>query len=70
MEAVAVELRLVPTGGSDYHGDGETYAEAHATIFVPEEDALAVLASIGRPAAAPPAATRSAATLPQNQPVP
>ncbi len=55
MGALAAELRLVPTGGSDYHGDGETYAEAHATIFVPEADALAVLASTAR--------------LPLNQPV-
>jgi hypothetical protein len=60
MEALAAELRLVPTGGSDYHGDGETYAEAHATIFVPEEDATLVFASLGR----------SAAGLPFDQPVP
>ena len=59
MEALATELRLVPTGGSDYHGDGETYADAHATIFVPEEDATAVFASLGR----------SAAALPFDQPV-
>jgi predicted metal-dependent phosphoesterase TrpH len=52
METLARELRLVPTGGSDYHGDGETYAEAHATIFVPDEDAAAVYASLGRPTAA------------------
>jgi predicted metal-dependent phosphoesterase TrpH len=60
MEALATELRLVPTGGSDYHGDGETYAEAHATIFVPEEDATLVFASLGR----------SAAGLPFDHPVP
>jgi len=59
MEAIARELRLVPTGGSDYHGDGETYAEAHATIFVPEEDATLVFASLGR----------STAGLPFDQPV-
>jgi predicted metal-dependent phosphoesterase TrpH len=70
MEALAAELRLVPTGGSDYHGDGETYAEAHATIFVPESDAMAVLAWLGRPAAARPTAARIAATLPLDQPVP
>lgn len=39
LTAVARELRLVPTGGSDYHGDLETYAEAHAGLYVP--DALA-----------------------------
>jgi 3',5'-nucleoside bisphosphate phosphatase len=32
---VARELALVPTGGSDYHGDRETYAEAHAGLWVP-----------------------------------
>jgi predicted metal-dependent phosphoesterase TrpH len=32
---VARELRLVATGGSDYHGDRESYAEAHAALWVP-----------------------------------
>jgi 3',5'-nucleoside bisphosphate phosphatase len=32
---VASELRLVATGGTDYHGDRETYAEAHAQLWVP-----------------------------------
>ncbi len=36
LRGVAADLRLVPTGGSDYHGDGETYAEAHAALYVPE----------------------------------
>jgi predicted metal-dependent phosphoesterase TrpH len=49
LAAVASELHLVPTGGSDYHGDGETYAQAHAALFVPDEDAAAVYASLGRP---------------------
>jgi predicted metal-dependent phosphoesterase TrpH len=48
MAALAAALHLVPTGGSDYHGDGETYAEAHATLFVPDEDADAVFAALGR----------------------
>jgi hypothetical protein len=39
----------VPTGGSDYHGDGETYAQAHATIFVPDEDATELFAALDRP---------------------
>ena len=39
---VAEDLRLVPSGGSDYHGDLETYAEAHAATWVPPEDAVAV----------------------------
>ncbi len=34
---VARALGLVPTGGSDYHGDTSTYAEAHAEMWVPPE---------------------------------
>ena len=37
LAALARELKLVPTGGSDYHGDHETYAEAHAALWVPAE---------------------------------
>jgi 3',5'-nucleoside bisphosphate phosphatase len=48
MTEVAAELRLVPTGGSDYHGDAETYAEAHATLFVPDEDATDLYSLLGR----------------------
>jgi predicted metal-dependent phosphoesterase TrpH len=33
--AVASALGLTPTGGSDYHGDLMSYAEAHATLDVP-----------------------------------
>lgn len=40
---VAVALRLVPTGGSDYHGDSGTYAEMHAGLWVPPEVAAGVL---------------------------
>lgn len=32
---VAEALGLIPTGGSDYHGDLMSYAEAHATLNVP-----------------------------------
>jgi len=35
-------------GGSDYHGDGETYAEAHAALYVPDEDATNLFALLGR----------------------
>jgi 3',5'-nucleoside bisphosphate phosphatase len=42
LDRVARELALVPTGGSDFHGDIETYAEAHAQLHVPDEDAAAV----------------------------
>ena len=45
---VARELRLVQTGGSDYHGDAETYAEAHARLWVPDEDATNLFALLGR----------------------
>ena len=34
---VAGRLGLVMTGGTDYHGDRETYAEAHAQLWVPDE---------------------------------
>ena len=34
--AVADELRLIGTGGSDYHGDTSTYAESHAALAVPD----------------------------------
>ncbi|HEY6014462.1 MAG TPA: PHP domain-containing protein [Candidatus Limnocylindrales bacterium] len=37
MAAAAAELGLVPTGGTDYHGDTGTYAEAHAQLWVPPE---------------------------------
>ncbi len=35
LRAVAERLALVPTGGSDYHGDSMTYAESHAGLWVP-----------------------------------
>ena len=35
--AVARDLGLIATGGSDYHGDLGTYAEAHASLWVPPE---------------------------------
>ena len=34
---VAARLGLLATGGSDYHGDTATYAEAHAALHVPPE---------------------------------
>ena len=33
---VAARLGLAMTGGTDYHGDHETYAEAHAQLWVPD----------------------------------
>lgn len=38
--SVARTLGLIATGGSDYHGDTSTYAEAHAVLNVPDEDAV------------------------------
>jgi predicted metal-dependent phosphoesterase TrpH len=52
LQSVARDLRLVPTGGSDYHGDLETYAEAHASLFVPDDVAADVVALSGRRGAA------------------
>ena len=43
---VAASLRLIPTGGSDYHGDTGTYAEAHAGLWVPPEVGTQLLARI------------------------
>ena len=34
--SIARRLRLLATGGSDYHGDTSTYAEAHAALHVPD----------------------------------
>ena len=45
---VASRLRLVPTGGSDYHGDTGTYAEAHAALWVPPEAGEALVSRISR----------------------
>ena len=45
---VAVTLGLVATGGSDYHGDTSTYAEAHAGLWVPPEVGETLLERIGR----------------------
>ena len=50
MAALAGSLSIVATGGSDYHGDGMTYAEAQATTFVPREVAdrlLEAMAAVG-----------------------
>ncbi|HVL54803.1 MAG TPA: PHP domain-containing protein [Vitreimonas sp.] len=43
---VARELRLVPTGGSDYHGDFGPYAESHAALWVPPEVGASVRAAL------------------------
>jgi len=43
---VAEQLGLVATGGSDYHGDTGTYAEAHAQLWVPPEVGARLLAEL------------------------
>jgi 3',5'-nucleoside bisphosphate phosphatase len=47
MQKIAADLRLVPTGGSDYHGDRETYAEAHAQLWNPPEIAAGIRSALG-----------------------
>jgi predicted metal-dependent phosphoesterase TrpH len=37
LHALATELGLLATGGTDFHGDRETYAEAYARLWVPPE---------------------------------
>lgn len=44
MAELAAGLGLVPTGGSDYHGDLGTYADSHATLAVPSEVGREIIA--------------------------
>jgi predicted metal-dependent phosphoesterase TrpH len=44
--SVARRLGLLATGGSDYHGDTSTYAEAHAALHVPDSVGERVRAAI------------------------
>jgi predicted metal-dependent phosphoesterase TrpH/ribosomal protein S18 acetylase RimI-like enzyme len=37
LRRVARDLGLVMTGGTDFHGDRESYAEAHAQLWIPDE---------------------------------
>jgi predicted metal-dependent phosphoesterase TrpH len=46
LAATARALALVPTGGSDYHGDLMTYAEAQDLTWVPVEVGAGALAAI------------------------
>ena len=54
VEQVAQELGLLATGGSDYHGDGMSYADAQSTTHVPDAagdrllEALAATSVSGR----------------------
>ncbi len=46
MEAVASLHRLVPSGGTDFHGDEGSYAVAIGETWIPEEVTAAVLAAL------------------------
>jgi len=48
MTHIARALRLVATGGSDYHGDLGPYAEAHAGLWVPDEIEAPLRAALAR----------------------
>ena len=50
LEATAKALGFVATGGSDDHGDRESYAEAHASLWVPPQVADQVHAALRDPA--------------------
>jgi predicted metal-dependent phosphoesterase TrpH len=47
--AVATELGLLPTGGSDYHGDTGSYGEQHAALWVPPEVGTGLLEALSTP---------------------
>ncbi len=47
MRAIATNLGLVWTGGTDYHGDRETYAEAHAQLWNPPEVEVGLREALG-----------------------
>ena len=49
VHAVASDLGLIETGGSDYHGDLGTYAEAHAALWVPPEVGERLVSMLGVP---------------------
>ena len=46
---VAARLQLVPSGGTDFHGDECTYAEAIAETVIPAALVEGVLAAVSRP---------------------
>ncbi len=46
MEAVASLHRLVPSGGTDFHGDEGSYADAIGETWIPDEVTAAVLAAL------------------------
>ena len=48
MRGIATDYRLTWTGGTDFHGDGESYAEAHAQLWNPPEVLDGVRAALER----------------------
>jgi hypothetical protein len=46
--AVATDLGLIATGGTDYHGDLGPYADSHAQLWVPPEVGQTLLEALGR----------------------
>jgi predicted metal-dependent phosphoesterase TrpH len=46
VEAVAADLGLLATGGSDYHGDLGPYVEAHTALWVPPQVGVALRSAI------------------------
>ncbi len=48
MRGVATRHRLVASGGTDFHGDEGTYAEAVAETWVPDDVAAGMLARLAR----------------------
>jgi predicted metal-dependent phosphoesterase TrpH len=45
---VATSMRLLATGGTDYHGDLGSYADAHAGLWVPPDVGEALFARLDR----------------------
>jgi predicted metal-dependent phosphoesterase TrpH len=58
MRTVATAHRLVPSGGTDFHGDEGSYADAIGETWIPDDVAEAMRAALGEPALAAPAAAR------------
>jgi predicted metal-dependent phosphoesterase TrpH len=52
MRGLAVALRLVPSGGTDFHGDEGTYADAIAETWIPDEVAEGMRSALARGSAA------------------
>ena len=52
LRGIALDLGLVMTGGTDYHGDRETYAEAHADLWFPPDETPKLIDALGATARA------------------